>query len=84
MEEPEQQGGEQMDIEESQEIDMDNDDREHETENDRAEATDRHKTGDGTPSCSGHGSRRRSHAVLLQLVLDSDDEKTVIIPTGDG
>jgi hypothetical protein len=72
-----------MDIEESQEIDMDNDDREHETENDTTKVTDRHETGDGTPSCSGRGSIRRSHVVMPQLVLDSDDEKTVVIPTGD-
>jgi hypothetical protein len=84
MEEPEQQGGEQMDIEGNQQMDMDNDDDEHETENDGAEVTDRHEIGDGTTSGSRCRSRRRSHAIKPLVVLDSEDGKTVIRPTSDG
>jgi hypothetical protein len=65
-------------------IDNDNDDGEHETETDGAEATDRHKTGDSTASVSGCRSRRRSHAVMRTLALDTEDGKIVIKPTGDG
>jgi hypothetical protein len=84
MEEPKQQGAKQMDIEGNQQMDMDNDDGKHETENDGAEVTDGHETGDGTMSGSRHRSRRRSHAVLLPLVPDCEDGKTVIRPTCDG
>jgi hypothetical protein len=52
-------------------MDMDNDNGEHETENDGAETTDEHKSGDGTASSSGCRSRRRSHAIMPPLVLDS-------------
>jgi hypothetical protein len=65
-------------------MDMDNDDVEHETENDGAETTDGHETGDRIASGSGHRSRRRSHIVMPPLVPDSEDGKTVIRPTGDG
>jgi hypothetical protein len=84
MEEPEQQGAEQMDIEGNQQMDMDNDNSEHETEDNRAEMTDGHETSDGTTSGSGRRSRRRSHTAMPPLVLDSEDGKTVIRPTGDG
>jgi hypothetical protein len=84
MELPGQQRDEQMDIEGNQEIDMDNDDSEHKTENDGAEVTNRHETSDETASGSRRRSRRRSHAVMPPLVPDSDDGKTVIRPTGDG
>jgi hypothetical protein len=84
MEEHEQQGGEQMDIEGNQQMDMDNDNGEHETETDRADSTDGHETGDGTVPCSRRRSRRRSHAVMPPLVSDSEDGKTVIRPTSDG
>jgi hypothetical protein len=83
MEEPKQQWAEQMDIEGNQEIDMDNDDGEHETKNDGAEVTDGHETGDGTILGYGRRSRRRSHAVMPPLVPDSEDGKTMIRPTGD-
>jgi hypothetical protein len=63
---------------------MDNDDGEHETENDRAEETDEHETGDGTVSSSGHKSKRRSHVVMPPLVPDSEDGKTMISRTSDG
>jgi hypothetical protein len=84
MELPGQQRDEQMDIEGNQEIDMDNDDNEHKTENDGAEVTDRHETSDETASSSRRRSRRRSHAVMPPLVPDSDDGNIVIRPTGDG
>jgi hypothetical protein len=84
MEGPEQQGAEQMDIEGNQQMDMDNNNGEHETENNGAEVTYGHETGDSTMSSSGHRSRRRSHAVMPPLVLDSEDGKTVIKPTGEG
>jgi hypothetical protein len=71
MEKLEQQGAEQIDIEGNQQMDMDNDDGEHET-------------GDGTASGSRHKSRRRSHIVMPPLVLDSEDGKAVIRSTGDG
>jgi hypothetical protein len=83
MELPGQQRDEQMDIEGNQEIDMDNDDSKHKTENDGAEVTDRHETSDEIASGSRRRSRR-SHAVMPPLVPDSDDGKTVIRPTGDG
>jgi hypothetical protein len=73
-----------MDIEGNQQMNMDNDDDEHETENDGAVVTDGHETGDSTMSGSGRRSRRRSHDVMPPLVLDSEDGKTVIRPTGDG
>jgi hypothetical protein len=73
-----------MDIERNQHMDMDNNDGEHEAENDRVEATDGHKTGDSTVSGCGRRFRRRSHVVMPPLVLDSEDGKTVIRPTGDG
>jgi hypothetical protein len=84
MEESEQQGGEQMDIEGNQQMDINNDDGEHKTENDGAEATDRHKIGDGTTSGSRCRSWRRSHTVMPPLVPDSEDGKTMIRPTSDG
>jgi hypothetical protein len=84
MEGPEQQGAKQMDIQGNQQMDMDNDDDEHETENDGVEAIDGHEIGDSTLSGSGHRSRRRSHVVMPPLVLDSEDGNTVIRPTGDG
>jgi hypothetical protein len=62
-----------MDIEGHQQGD---DDGEHETENDGAEATDGHETSDSTASGSGRRSRRRSHAIMPPLVLDSEDVKT--------
>jgi hypothetical protein len=65
-------------------MDMDNDDDEHKTENDGAEVTDGHETGDGIASGFGRRSRRRSHAVMPPLVPDSEDGKTVIRPTSDG
>jgi hypothetical protein len=65
-------------------MDMDNNNGEHETENNGAEVTYGHETGDSTTSSSGHRSRRRSHAVMPPLVLDSEDGKTVIKPTGEG
>jgi hypothetical protein len=73
-----------MDIEGNQQMDMDNDDGKHETETDRVETTDRHETGDQIAPSSGRMSRRRSHAVMPQLVSDSEDGKNVIRPTGDG
>jgi hypothetical protein len=73
-----------MDIEGNQQMNMDNDDDEHETENDGAVVTDGHETGDSTVSGSGCRSRRKSHDVMHPLVLDSEDGKTVIRPTGDG
>jgi hypothetical protein len=84
MEEPEQHGVEQMDIEGNQQMDMDNDDDEHETKNDRAEVTDGHKTSDRIALGSRRRSMRRSHAFMPPLVSDSEDGKTVIKPTGDG
>jgi hypothetical protein len=42
------EGPEQMDIEGNQQMDMDNDDDGHETENDGVDATNRHKTDDST------------------------------------
>jgi hypothetical protein len=77
----EQSGAEQMDIEG---IDMDNNDGEHETETDGAEATDGHETGDSIALDSGRRSRRRSHNVMPPLVPDSEDGKTVTKPTSDG
>jgi hypothetical protein len=65
-------------------MDMDNDDDDHETANDRAEVTDGHETGDSTASGSGRRCRMRSHAIMPPLVLDSEDGKTVIKSTGDG
>jgi hypothetical protein len=79
MEGPEQQGAEQMDMEGNEQTDMDDDD-EHETENNGAKATDGHETADSIAL----GSSRRSHAIMPPLVLDSEDGKTVIRPTGDG
>jgi hypothetical protein len=73
-----------MDIEGNQQMDMDNDNGEHETETNRAEATDGHETSDSIASGSGRRSRRRSHAIMPPLVLDSEDEKTMIRPIGDG
>jgi hypothetical protein len=73
-----------MDIEGNQQMDMDNDDDEHEAENDGAEATDEHETSDSTASGCGRRSRRRSHTIMPPLVLDNEDGKTVIRPTGDG
>jgi hypothetical protein len=84
MEEPEQQGAKQMDIEGNQQMDMDNDDGEQETETDGAGMTDIHETADGTAPSSGRRSRRRSHAVMPPLVSDSEDGKAVIRPTSDG
>jgi hypothetical protein len=63
-------------------MDNDNDDGEHETKTDEAEATDGHKIGDSIGS--GRRYRRRSHAVMPPMVLDSEDGKTVIRSTGDG
>jgi hypothetical protein len=84
MEELKQQGDEQMDIEGNQQMDMGNDDGEHETDNDRVEMTDGHETNDRTVLGSGCRSRRRSHAVMPPLVLDNEDGKTVIRPIDDG
>jgi hypothetical protein len=80
----EQQGAKQMDIEGNQLMDMDNNDNdgEHETETGGVEMTDKHETGDLTASDTGHSSGR-SHAVMPPLVLDSNDGKIVIRPTGD-
>jgi hypothetical protein len=83
MEEAEQQGGEQMDIEGNQQMDMNNDDGEHETKNNGAETIDGHETSDRIASGSRRRSRRRSHAVMPPLVLDSEDGKNVIRPTSD-
>jgi hypothetical protein len=77
-------GCEEMDIEGNQQMDMDIDDNKHAIENGGAEVTDEHETGDSTASGSGHRSRRRSHAAMPSLVSDSEDGKTVIIPTSDG
>jgi hypothetical protein len=79
----EQPGAEPLDIEGNQQMDMDNNDGEHETEIDRVEATDGHETGNSTTSGSGRRSRRRSNTVMPPLVLDSEDGKTVIRSTGD-
>jgi hypothetical protein len=68
----------------NRQMDMDNDDDEHETENNIAEVTDGHKTNDSTALGSGHRSRRRSHTIMPPVVLDSEDGKTVVRPTGDG
>jgi hypothetical protein len=73
-----------MDIEGNQRMNMDNNDGEHETENDRAEMTDGHETDDGIVSGFGHRSRRMSHTVMPPRVPDSEDGKTVIKPIGDG
>jgi hypothetical protein len=75
-----------MDIEGNQHMDMNNNDNdcEHKTEADRAEMTDGHETGDSTASGSGRRSRRKSNAIMPPLVLDSEDGKIVIKPTGDG
>jgi hypothetical protein len=73
-----------MDIEGNQQMDMDNDNGEHETKTDEAEMTDRHETANGTVPGSGRRFRRRSHAVMPPLVPDSEDGKTVIRPIGDG
>jgi hypothetical protein len=59
-------------------MDMDDDD-----ETDGAEMTDRHETGDSTTLESGRRARRKSHAVVPLLVLDSEDRKIVIKPTSD-
>jgi hypothetical protein len=61
-------------------MDMDDDD-EHETNG--TETTDEHKTGDSIASGSGRRARRKSHAVMPTLVLDSEDGQIVIKPTGD-
>jgi hypothetical protein len=84
MEGSEEQGAVQMDIEGNQQMDMGNDNGEHETKTDGAEVTDRHETSNSTASGSGRSSKRRSHAVMPPLVLDSEDGKTMIRPTGDG
>jgi hypothetical protein len=68
MEEPEQHGAKQMVIEGNQQMDMDNDNGEHETENDGAKTTNGHETSDGTASGSRRRSRRRSHAIMPPLV----------------
>jgi hypothetical protein len=83
MDGPEKQGVERIDIEGNQHMGMHNDDGKHETENNGAEATDGHKTGDSTTLGSRRRSRRRSHTIMPPLVPDSVDEKTVIKPTSD-
>jgi hypothetical protein len=82
----EQHGAEQMDIEGNQQMDMDNNDNDgqHETETDGVEMTDGHETGDSIASGSRRRSRWKSHVVMPPLVLDSEDGKIVIKPTGDG
>jgi hypothetical protein len=65
-------------------MDMDNDDSEHETENDEVEVTGGHETGDSTSPGSGRRSRKRNHTVMLPLVPDSVDGKSVIKPSDDG
>jgi hypothetical protein len=69
-------------------MDMNNNDNdnnnEHKTETDGVKMTDRHETGDSTVSSSGRRSRRKNHAVMPPLVLDSEVGKIVIKPTGDG
>ncbi len=84
-------GGEQMDIEGNQHMDMDNNNNnnnnnngEHETETDGVEMTDGHETGDSIASRSRRRFRRKSHDVMPPLVLNSEDGKIVIKPTGDG
>jgi hypothetical protein len=47
-----------MEIEGNQQMDMDNDDGEHEAENDRAEVTDGHEIDDLIASGCGRRSRR--------------------------
>jgi hypothetical protein len=61
-------------------MDRDDDD-EHET--DGAEMTDGHKTSDSTTLGSKRRARRKNHAVMPPLGLDSEDGKIVIKPTGD-
>jgi hypothetical protein len=82
----EMEGAKQMDIEGNHQMDMDNDnnDDEHETETDGVEVTDEHATDTSTVSGSECRSRRRSHTIMPPLVLDSEDGKIVIKPTGDG
>jgi hypothetical protein len=74
------QGGEQMDMEGNQWMDM-GDDGEHET--DDMEMTGGHETGDLTASGSGHKATRKSHIIMPPLVLDSEDAEIVVEPTGD-
>jgi hypothetical protein len=66
-----------MDMEGNQQMDMDND-NEHETDD-----ADGHETGDSTASSSGRRARRKSHTIMPPVVLDSEDGKIVIKPTGD-
>jgi hypothetical protein len=75
-----------MDIEGNHQMGMDNNDNdsENETKIDGAEMTNGHETGDSSTLGSGCRSRRKSHAVMPPLVLDSEDGKIVIKPTGDG
>jgi hypothetical protein len=56
-------------------------DDEHET--DDVEMTDEHETGDSTASGTRCKARRKSHVIMPPLVLDSEDGKIVIKPTGD-
>jgi hypothetical protein len=69
-----------MDMEGNQQMDMDGDD-EHET--DGAGMTDGHETGNSTMVGSRRKARRKSHTIMPPLVLDSNDGKIAIKPTGD-
>jgi hypothetical protein len=75
-----------MDIEENQQMDMDNNNNgEHETETDGAEQRRLTDTRLVTRQCQALGMGLGGRATVMPtLILDSEDGKIVIKPTGDG